>query len=142
MKMEKQKVTPEMVMNYEAEALVEAIGGELPVDDDFLERYCGERIKKALKQMKDVQERCWVLSDHLKISYFNGTIPGLADDEILLPCEEIEYQFVDEDEMDNSGGDFTIDGDRAYLYVGYGLTIKVDCDGLEKAVAAYLEEQK
>ena len=140
--MEKQKVTPKMVMDWEAENLIDAIGCELPVDDDFLERYCGERIKKALKQIKSAQERYWVLSDHLKISYFNGTIPGLADDEILLPCEEIEYQFVDEDEMDNSSGDFTIDGDRAYLYVGYGLTIKVDCDGLENAVVAYLEEQK
>ena len=140
--MEKQKVTPEMVMNYEAEALVEAIGYEMSVDDDFLDRYCGERIKKALKQMKDVQERCWVLSDHLKISYFNGTIPDLADDEILLPCEEIEYPFGDEEELDNSSGDFTIDGDRAYLYVGSGLTIKVDCDGLDRAVETYLEEQK
>ena len=53
--MEKQKVTPEMVMNYEAEALVEAIGYEIHVDDEFLDRYCGERIKKALKQMKDVK---------------------------------------------------------------------------------------
>ena len=140
--MEKQKVTPEMVMNHEAENLIDAIGCELPVDDDFLDRYCGERIKKALKQIGDVEERYWVLSDHLKISYFNGSIPGLADDEILLPCEEIEYQFGDEEELDNSSGDFTINGDRAYLYVGYGLTIKVDCDGLEKAVAEYLEEQK
>ena len=139
--MEKQKVTPEMVMNYEAEALIEAIGYEISVDDEFLDRYCGERIKKALKQIKDVQERCWVLSDHLKISYFNGTIPGLADDEILLPCEEIEYPFDDKHEW-LSPSDFTIDGNRAYLYVGYGLTIKVDCDGLEKAVAEYLEEQK
>lgn len=136
------EVTPEMVMNYEAEALVEAIGDAIPVDDGFLDRYCGERIKKALEQIKDVQERCWVLSDHLKISYFNGTIPDLADDEILLPCEEIEYPFGDEEELDNSSGDFTINGDCAYLYVGYGLTIKVDCDGLEKAVAEYLEEQK
>ena len=140
--MEKQKVTPGMVMNFEAVNLIDSIGDAIPVDDSFLDRYCGERIKKALKQIGDVEERYWVLSGNLKISYFNGTIPGLADDEILLPCEEIEYQFVDEDEMDNSGGDFTIDGDRAYLYVGYGLTIKVDCDGLEKAVAAYLEEQK
>ena len=140
--MEKQKVTPEMVMNHEAEALVDAIGSAIPVDDSFLDRYCGERIKKALKQIKSAQERYWVLSDHLKISYFNGSIPGLADDEILLPCEEIEYQFGDEDELDNSSGDFTINGDRAYLYVGYGLTIKVDCDGLENAVAEYLEEQK
>ncbi len=140
--MKKQKVTPEMVRDWEAENLIDAIGCELPVDDEFLDRYCGERIKKALKQIKDVKERCWVLSDHLKISYFNGTIPGLADDEILLPCEEIEYPFGDGEELDNSSGDFTIDGDRAYLYVGYGLTIKVDCDGLEKAVAEYLEEQK
>lgn len=140
--MEKQKVTPEMVMYYEAGALIEAIGDTIPVDDEFLDRYCGERVKKALKQVGDVKERCWVLSDHLKISYFNGTITDLADDEILLPCEEIEYPFGDEEELDNSSGDFTIDGDRAYLYVGYGLTIKVDCDGLEKAVAEYLEEQK
>ena len=143
--MEKQKVTPEMVMNYEAEALIDAIGYEISVDDEFLDRYCGERSKKALKQIKDVKERGWILSDHLKIGYFNGTIPGLADDEILLPCAEIEYKLEDEEdeeELDNSSGDFYIKGDRAYLYVGYGLTIKVDCDGLEKAVAEYLEEQK
>ena len=140
--MEKQKVTPEMVMNFEAEALIYDIGYEMSVDDDFLDRYCGERIKKALKQIKDVQERCWVLSDHLTISYFNGTIPGLADDEILLPCEEIGYKFDDEEELDNSSGDFYIKGGYAYLYVGYGLTIKVDCDGLEKAVSEYLESQK
>lgn len=136
--MEKQKVTPEMVRDWEAESLIDAIGCELPVDDDFLDRYCGERIKKALKQIGDVKERSWVLDDYIKTSYFNGSIPDLADDDILLPCGEIEYQFEDEDEMDNSGGDFTIDGDCAYLYVGYGLTIKVDCDGLEKAVAEYL----
>ena len=140
--MEKQKVTPEMVMDGEAEGLIDAIGCELPVDDDFLERYCGERIKKALKQMKDVKERGWILSSYFKINYFNGSVPGLADDEILLPCEEIEYQFEDEDDMDNSGGDFTIHGDCAYLYIGYGLTIKVDCDGLDRAVETYLEEQK
>ena len=140
--MEKQKVTPEMVMNHEAEALIDSIGDAIPVDDVFLDRYCGERIKKTMKQMKDVQERYWVLSDHIKTSYFNGSIPGLADDEILLPCAEIEYKFEDEEELDNSSGDFYIKGGYAYLYVGYGLTIKVDCDGLEKAVAAYLEEQK
>lgn len=140
--MKKQKVTPEMVMDWEAENLIDAIGCEIPVDDDFLDRYCGERIKEALKQIKSAKERHWVLDDYIKTSYFNGSIPDLADDEILLPCEEIEYQFADEDEMDNSSGDFTIHGDCAYLYVGYGLTIKVDCDGLEKAVAEYLEEQK
>ena len=140
--MEEQKVTPGMVMNYEAEALIDSIGDAIPVDDSFLDRYCGERIKKALKQIGDVEERYWVLSGNLKISYFNGTIPGLADDEILLPCEEIEYPFGDEEELDNSSGDFTIHGDRAYLYVGYGLTIKVDCDGLEEDVEEYLEEQK
>ena len=140
--MKKQKVTPEMIMDWEAEGLIDAIGGELPVDDDFLDRYCGERIKKALMQIKSAQERYWLLDDHLKINYFNGSVPNRADDDILLPCEEIEYQFEDEDEMDNSSGDFTIHGDCAYLSVGYGLTIKVDCDGLEKAVAAYLEEQK
>ena len=139
--MEKQKVTPEMVMDWEAGALIDAIGDAIPVDDGFLDRYCGERVKKALKQIGDVKERYWVLSGNLKISYFNGTIPGLADDEILLPCAEIEYQFEDEEELDNSSGDFTIDGDRAYLYVGYGLTIKVDCDGLDRAVEAYLEAQ-
>jgi len=140
--MEKQKVTPEMVMDWEAENFIDAIGSGIPVDDDFLDRYCGERIKKALKQIKSAQERGWVLGDNIKTSYFNGSVPGLADDEILLPCEEIEYQFEDEDEIDNSSGDFTILGDCAYLYVGYGLTIKVDCDGLEKAVAEYLEEQQ
>lgn len=134
-------VTPEMVMNYEAENLIDAIGCGLPVDDDFLDRYCGERIKKALKQIGDVKERGWILSSYFKISYFNGTIPDLADDDILLPCEEIEYQFDDKHEW-LSRSDFTIDGDRAYLYVGYGLTIKVDCDGLENEVAEYLEEQK
>lgn len=140
--MEKQKVTPKMVMDWEAGILIDAIGDAIPVDDGFLDRYCGERVEKALKQIGDVKERYWVLYDHIRVGYFNGSIPGLADDEILLPCEEIEYQFEDEDELDNSSGDFTIDGDRAYLYVGYGLTIKVDCDGLENEVAEYLESQK
>ena len=140
--MEKQKVTPGMVMNFEAVNLIDSIGDAIPVDDDFLDRYCGERIKKALKQIKDVKERCWVLRDHFKIIYFNGTIPDIADDDILLPCEEIEYPFGDEEELDNSSGDFYIKGDRAYLYVGYGLTIKVDCDGLEEDVVEYLENQK
>lgn len=140
--MEKQKVTPEMVMDWEAEGLIDAIGNELPVDDDFIAWYCGERIKTALKRLMTNRDREYALKDNIKCHYFNGSVPGLADDEILLPCSEIEYQFEDEDEMDNSGGDFTIHGDCAYLYVGYGLTIKVDCDGLEKAVAEYLESQK
>ena len=140
--MKKQKVTPEMIMDWEAESLIDAIGCELPLDDDFLDRYCGERIKKALKQVSIPLMRGWLLDGKFKTSYFNGSVPGLADDEILLPCAEIEYQFEDEEELDNSSGDFTIDGDLAYLYVGYGLKIEVDCDGLEKAVAEYLEEQK
>jgi len=130
------KYTIEQAQEQEKISLIEALGNGLELNDEFLDLYAGEALKTALKGL-DESDRAYVLDSYIDDdkAYFNGSITSLTDNGFLLPCGEIEIQFEGEaSDFFEKPEDWTIDGNLAYYYVGYGLTIEVDIDGLKEEI--------
>ena len=70
---------------------------------------------------------------------FNGS-PFSSEDGIWLNVAEIEVQFDGEpEEYFEDPSDWTIKGNLAYLYIGYGLSIEVDTEELTADYQEYIE---
>ncbi len=133
------KTTAEQVEKHEVEMITDAIGNCLELNDDFLDRHCGVTLSAILREVPE-SDREFLLADHLKEGRCNGFVVGLEDSDILLPCGEIEVQFEGEPEdyFENPSDFTTTEGsDLAYLYVGYGITIPVDIEGLKASIAEW-----
>lgn len=135
------KITSDMVEEWEAESLLDAIGNCIELNDEFLNRFCSVEFANLMKQVPE-HDREFVLSGLDENHWFNGTVADNSDD-IWLDVSEIEYQFEgNPDDVFENPDDFTIHGDLAYLYVGYGLSIQYDREQLESAIRDYLETYK
>ena len=135
------KLTPEQVMEFERNNMVDALlDGSFELSDAFLERYAGEDVRAVLSALPE-RDRAFVLDGAIDEgkAYFPGGIASLDSDGFWLPCDEIEWQFEGnaEDVFDDMD-DWTIHGDCAYLYVGYGLCVPVDMDKLREGVADWV----
>ena len=130
------KITNEQIEEWEAQSLVDGLfDGSLELNDEFLEQYAGEDLRRALLSVPE-NDRAFLLDGHTGEPWFNGTIPSLDTDSFLLPCGEIETQF-DGNAADvfETPDDLCIQGDLAYLYIGYGLSVPVDVAGLRAEIA-------
>ena len=130
------KYTREHAEQGEMDMLVEALGCEIELSDEFLQRYCSKAIRELLFPIPE-RERGFILSccDHK--AWFNGS-PASQEDGIWLNISEIEVQFKgDPEEYFEDPSDWHIQGDLAYLYVGYGLSIDYNLEQLEEAIAEY-----
>lgn len=133
------KITADMVEEWEADSLIEAIGNCLELNDLFLERYCSDEFAKLIKQIPE-RDRELVLSGIDEKHWFNAFPAGNDTQDIWLDVSEIEHQFEGSpDEVFENPDDFTIHGDLAYLYVGYGLSVKYNQEQLRAAIKDYLE---
>jgi hypothetical protein len=137
-----EKITADMIQEREADSLIEALGNCLELNDDFLSRYCGDEFKALISRIPE-HDREYVISGLSERHWFNGSPAGNDTQDIWLDVAEIEYQFEGnpEDVFENPD-DFTIHGDLAYLYVGYGLSIEYDRDELNQAIADYLKDNE
>ena len=134
------KITTEMVENWELESLADAIGNCLPLNDEFLDRYCGEAIASQLMRTPE-SDREYILQSHIGEGYTVNTIPTESDCEIYLPIGEIEYQFEgNPSEVFEHPDDFTISGDLAYLGC-YGAYFPVDVESLKSEIDEFLSAQ-
>jgi len=136
------KFTTKMAEEQEKQVLMDALcDGSLELNDEFLDKYFGETIRDILKRIPE-KDRAYalgygILDDN---AFFNGGIPSLGNEDILIPCEEIEIQFVGKpEEYFEDVSAWYINGNFAYHYVGYGLTIPVDVEKLKFQVEGILE---
>lgn len=129
----KKKITAEMIEEWEANSLIEALGHEIELNDEFLDRYCSKGFAALLKMVPE-DEREFVLEGVPEKHWFNGSPPSDDAQDIWLNVAEIEYQFEgDPEDVFEDPSDFTINGDLAYLYVGYGFSIKFNRGALLQA---------
>ena len=120
--------------------MIDAIGNCLELNNEFINRYCGADVAKLLLSIPE-DEREHALEGCFGEAYFPGFPIDQQDEAIVLPHDEIEYQFEgqSEDVFENPD-DFAINGNLAYLYTGYGLVIPIDCNRLSENVALALAE--
>ena len=136
------KITSEDIEEQEANSLLDAIGNCLELNNDFLARYCSDEFKIIISKVPE-SDREYILSGIEEQHWFNGSPAGNNSQDIWLDISEIEYQFegAAEDVFENPD-DLTINGDLAYLYVGYGFSIKYNREELIKAVDEFLQDNK
>lgn len=135
------KITSDMVEEWEADSLLDAIGNCLELNNCFLDRYCSKEFSDLMKQIPE-RDREFVLSGLSENHFWNGS-PASNDSDIWIDVSEIEYQFEGEaDEVFENPDDFTIHDDLAYLYVGYGLSIDYDRQELLQAIQDYKDTYK
>ena len=134
------KITAEDVENWEKEMLIDAIGNCIELNDLFLERYCNQEFYTLMITIPE-NDRGFVISGvDIQSAWFNGSPTSNSSQHIWLDVAEIEFQFEGEPiEAFEDPSDFTINGDLAYLYIGYGLSIEFDHDQLIEAIADYKE---
>lgn len=133
------KITADMVEDWEKDQLLEAIGCEIELNDLFLERYCNEEFQELMRDIPE-HDRGYVISGIDCKAWFNGSPSGNNDQHIWLNVAEIEFQFEgDPIDVFEDPDDFTINDDLAYLCVGYGLSIEYNQKELRESVEWYKE---
>ena len=112
----------EQIIESEAQALGDAIGNCLELNEEFLERYCSKELAEALKEIPE-EDREFHLQDHIgewrEMNYFD------SGSDINLQVGDIEW----EDE----------EGNLHYVEC-LGIAFKVDIEGLKKAWQDWNEE--
>ena len=137
------KTTTESILTSEKQSLLEAIDhGNIELNNEFLDRYCGDKIKSLLLKV-DYTDRAYLLSDCIdeKTAYFIYNVSFVSHNEIYLNINEIETQFEGPaEEFFEAPDDFYIDGLFAYLSCGYGLAIPVDIDRLALNIVEHVNK--
>jgi len=133
------KLTNEQIEQMEIDSMIDSLGNCLELNSEFIANYCGETVAALLNQLPE-KEREFALSGCVTGGNFPGGLYGDQPNAIVLPYGEIEYQFDGAPEdIFETPGDLTINGNLAYLYTGYGLILNVDCGKLAKNVKSALE---
>lgn len=132
------KITADDARQHEADMISEAIGCELEVNEEFVERYCSPDVAEILAT---VPERD--LADVLTPALGDAREWGdrVADASIILPVGKIEEQRpgdMDWAEYLDDPSDWTINGDFAYTTMD-SVRVDVDLDKLREAIADLAE---
>jgi hypothetical protein len=135
--METQKITVDVAISWELQTLADAIGNCLELNDEFIRRYCGDRVGAQLLRIPE-SDREYILQSHLGDGRAVGGFYSLDDDSIILPVGEIEYQFdgSPEDTFDDPS-DWTIKGNLAYATLD-AAEFPVDVAALETEIDEFL----
>ena len=137
---ETKKITADDILNWELESLADAIGNSLPLDEDFLSRYCGQKIAEQLSRIPKSEREC-ILASHIGEGHHVHDIPTGSDDEIFLPLGEVEFQFEgDPEEVFDDVDEVHISGNLAYVG-SYGAAFPVDVAALRQEIDEFLSSQ-
>jgi hypothetical protein len=131
------KITAEQAVEWEIESLRDAIGNCIELNDTFLARNCSDTVKSQLLRVPE-DDREYLLADCITHAWANGS-PASRHDGIWLELSEIELQIDSIDDLEDPD-DWTINGDLAYYYVGYGVSFDVNTDQLERDVNDFLSD--
>lgn len=126
----KREITRDLIIEWEIESIKNAIGCELPLDDNALENNCSEDLREILKPL-DESDRNFLAPDYIT-SGDETNIFG-DDGDIIYMVGEVEYQFDASTEYFEDPSDFHINGDLAYISCT-GISLKVDLEGLKQAI--------
>ena len=129
------KLTRDEIIEQELESMREAIGCELPLNDEMLKRDCSEELKELLQPLSEL-DRNHLIQDHIKA----GTELNIFGDDgdIKLITGEIETQLEEPEKELEDPTDFYINGDLVYTSFS-GCSYKVDLKGLKEAIDAFNE---
>tara|TARA_R100001440_G_scaffold52515_1_gene72336 strand:+ start:1247 stop:1651 length:405 start_codon:yes stop_codon:yes gene_type:complete len=124
------KITVNDIIQWELEALKDAIGCELTLHNDMLENSCSEELKELLKPLSE-SDRNFLIQDHI----LHGKELNIFGDngDIKLVIGEIESQFEDPLNDLEDPDDHTINGDLVYTRFE-GASFNVDLKGLKEAI--------
>lgn len=132
------KITVEQILDWEKNNLIDALGCELEMNDDFL-KYCGDKLKSMLLPLTTGQRNRIVHDciDENSTRWSRSGYDSMDINQIFIELHEIETQIDSIDELENPD-DFTIDtcGDTflAYYYVGNGLLVGIDLEKLQSKI--------
>jgi len=137
----------EMAEQQKIVGLLDALcDGNIELNTEFLARFASENVREQLLRIPE-GDRAYHLHGNIdKVNcFFNGSPANIDDNDIWLDVSEIEEQFDGDareyfDDIDEwtvkqnieDDGDYT--GGLAYLYIGYGLTVKVNLDSLTEDI--------
>jgi len=124
----------EQAIEMELYNLGEAIGSCLELNDDFLDKYCGQGVGDLLRVVP-YEDRAFVLEGNIGEGEEVGYV-GNSPDSILLPIDEIEIQIESIDDLEDPE-EWTVNGDCAYTTM-VGTRFRVDLDGLRQAIANHM----
>ena len=131
------KITADDIMRWEKDALIDALGNCIELNDLFLERYCNQEFHDLMIDIPE-RDREFIISGIDLEAWFNGSPLYGINSHIWLNVAEIEFQFEgDPVDIFEDPDDLYITGDLAYLYVGYGLSIEFNLDQLIEAINDY-----
>lgn len=124
------KLSEDEIKEGEIEAIKDAIGCEIPLDDLTLEDCCSEDLQKVLKPLS-VEDRNYLISSFLKQGRELNIFGDTGD--IKIVQGEIETQ-LEEPEKELLFPEYhTINGDLVYTLFD-GTSIDVDLEGLKEAI--------
>jgi hypothetical protein len=132
------KLTTSQAVQSEIESIKDALGNCLELNDDFITRYCSQTVLEQLIRV-DESDRESLVQESITHAWANGS-PASNSDGIWVDCGEIEVQIESEDDLEDPN-EWTINGDCAYYYVGYGISFAVNTDQLERDVNELLRNQ-
>jgi len=132
-------------MNKEREAYIDSmLESEKEKLVDYIITYCDNPLSTASKDLINLFAKYGIdesrdilsaLEDGYIDAHFNYCIPSMEYASIYLDVAEIEVMSADV--PDCCKDDFTFNGDYAYYYIGYGLTVLFDLDAVEKSIIEY-----
>ena len=125
------KLTATQAVQSEIESIKEALGNCIELNDEFVGRHCSQTVAEQLLRV-DESDRESLVQDNITHAWANGS-PASNADGIWVECSEIEVQIESEDDLDDPT-DWTVSGDCAYYYVGYGISFDVNTDQLARDV--------
>jgi len=132
-------ITNEDILEWQAESIKDAIGNCIELNNTFLDRYCNKEFQDLVIDIPE-NDREFVLSG-IDIDHHWNCFPPSGDwQHIWIDISEIEFQFEgDPKEIFEDLEDLYIDGDLAYLYTGYGLSLNYDITQLLESIKDYKE---
>jgi hypothetical protein len=135
--MENRKLTADIVVEWELQSLGEAIGNCLALNDDFLDRYCGERVATQLRRIPE-KDRENILAQHIGEGFAVGGYYSLGESSIVLPVGEVEYQFEGNPEDTFADvNEWTINGNLAYTGLD-AAEFPIDVESLAEEIDEFL----
>ena len=127
-------ITADMIRKWELISLIEAIGCELSLSDEFLKSNCSEKLQTVLMPLLE-KDRNFIIQDNIN-DCWELNIFGSSESDINIVIGEIETQLENPLKELSEPSDHVINGDLVYTSFS-GISLKVDYEGLKQYIDDY-----